>query len=437
MNNFLRKIKFLGKDTEISIAKTKKYKIGIIYGVFVGIIFGIIPIVTILNNTQIYESLRLSQQFVSVNAMNSIARGASISAFNDMWTFLLNGLLLLVLPGMAKNWKKVKDLIKTKAGFYTLLAGLFGGPLGNTFFFAVFVLLSPSIGSVFFVLEMVFSAGVGIIIFKRKIGKRVWYGLGLMTLLIVFMLVAQTIAVGGTNSNVIAGSILGTIAIACYTAEALIVDRAVSINKIKGINGLHFLQLKAISSTVFGILILIPLTSGIFGIMFQGVFPDVQNSANIVDINVVNNVNNLGGISNINAITGYLAFAKLFTVMSFPIAFVGSLLLFAGRISFYNAIEKTGATLTNTLFQIQVIVTPIIGGILFGISQALGVESIGGGDAIYVKISLENQLWFQPLFWTLSILVLISAWFVSLNKIPINRLKENTEFIKKTLVPKN
>lgn len=430
--NFIKK-NFLPKENIDKKPKTKNYKIGIIFGVFVGIIFGIIPVITILNNTQIFENLNLQgSDFIGVNAMNSIARGASISAFNDLWTFLLNGLLLFALAGTYKNWEKVKNLAKTKAGLYALLGGLFGGPLGNTFFFAVFILMTPSIGSVFYVLEMILSGIVGVVLFKRSMGKRSWYGIGVIATSVMIMLIVQTIAIGGSSSNILAGSILGILAVSSYTTESLLLDRAVSINKIKGINAFHFLQLKAISSSLFGFLILIPLTSSIFSFMFTNAYPaaitDPSNSL------VLNYINNLGGINNITATLGYGAFANLFTSISFPIAFGGSMLLFLGRIAFYNSISRIGSTLTNTLFQNQVIVTPIAGGILFGISLALGENSsFGGGSSIYTSISQENQVWFQPIFWILAIIILISAIYVSLNKNPINRVQENNMIIKKAL----
>lgn len=150
--------------------KNKISKNGLIYGLLAGIIFGTLPIISLLNKpvtldqTNIFHNINpnIYQQGVLY-----ITRGGVISLFNDMTTMILMTLILFVVSGL-NSLKTLGNLVKSKAGLYTIIGGFVGGPIGNTLFFSVFVMLNASFGTVFYALEPLIIGIFAFFVFKRS-----------------------------------------------------------------------------------------------------------------------------------------------------------------------------------------------------------------------------------------------------------------------------
>lgn len=398
--------------------KNKISKNGLIYGLLTGIIFGTLPIISLLNKpatldqTSIFHNINpnIYQQGVLY-----ITRGGVISLFNDMTTMILITLILFILSGL-NSLKTLGNLVKSKAGLYTIIGGFVGGPIGNTLFFSVFVMLNASFGTVFYALEPLIIGIFAFFVFKRSYKWKIWIALSIIILAMLGIALSQIYGTQNVNFGKNATTIgigvgIGLMGVVAYSVESLLLDRAMSLNKLENVSSLNFLQIKAISSTILELIIVLPLTS----VWLASTNPLISFNANVSQ----------------NVQISYKAFSDLFSTSPSPSIFLnktnGQLIpvypivlslilgffLFVARMFFYKTIQLSGAAMANTLYQSQIIVTPIASGLMlligFRPSQA----------------NLYNLHWVsQLLFWIFAIIILWCAIYISLTKEPINRLKE-------------
>lgn len=401
MYNFFMKEKFIQ-----SLQTIKNNKKGFIYAILVALFFSFIPVLSnfITNNVSdpFFGNAKSSEQVVLLISV----RASAFAAFIDLWTLIFTILFIFTLKNVADNWKKIGKLAKTKSGFLTLFGGVIGGPVANTMFFATIPILSPSVATLFIVLELVFVIFVGKFLFKRVYNRKIWIGIAVILTSIVIILVSQFYATkDASNNNILIGSILAVVALICYTIEALFVDRAISLNKIKNIKPIHYLQLKAISQILFDFAILLPITGAIF------------NSYNTIEIP-------LNYPFSVDSLFAFSVFANFFSGINFLIIFIISIFYFAGRLVFYESIKRIGSTVTNVFVQLQNLVTPIIAGIAYGFAIAFGSTLNSSSLSATIYDPSITEPWFLVIFWIFAIVIFIAAIFTLLNKPDIDREKE-------------
>lgn len=403
-----------------------KWNKGIVLGLIAGLVFGTLPLLTVLNKPASLDPTIAFGNVFSVyqTSVLAIARGSVVSFFNDlMTTFFM--MLTLTLLGATSNYKKLGKLIRSKAGVYTIIGGFIGGPIGNTIFLAVFVLLNPSFGTMFYALQPLFIGIIAYFSFKRSYNAKIWIALVLIIVAVIGITFSQIYGSGkpdfGKNATtVIVGVILGLLGVIAYSAESLILDKAMSLNKVEGVDGLHYLQIKGISSALLELILVMPLTS----FWLSTTSPDILNNLNLSN-GVQINFKALGDILSINeSVNIQLIMTNGVKVPVYPIvlSILVGFFLFLARIFFYRSIKESGASTANALYQSQIIVTPIVSGILLLVGFKMPSANL-----------YNLEWWAQLIFWILALVTLFAAIYIAWKKPPIDRLKEHKKWMKQDL----
>ena len=234
------------------------------------------------------------------------------------------------------------SLLKGKAGWFALIAGIFGGPIGYVLFNSAFLYTGPSFGHIFTSLEPIFLVLSGIFFLKRKYTWKMYLGIGI-TLFAIIALVFGDAFQNGEWWKIVIGALLGIGGSLSWAIETVLFDKAFNfVDGEKDTNKL--LTIKTFFSVLFGFIIMIPMISGI---------------ATSQDDSFAN-----------SGTLGYELFSNVFTNNDYLWRFftAGTLILI-GRYMYFYAIERQGGTLVAVVYNLSIILTPLFSLIYFGISN--------------------------------------------------------------------
>lgn len=292
----------------MNIQKNNKFLLGIMFGVIVGIAWG-------LNGV-------LMGQFGQNSIFSNFELSPLVTAlFHDGFAFVWIALILL----FSKQLKHVFFLLfKTKKGKAAAIAALFGAPIGMSAYLLGIKYAGVSYASSISVIYPGVGAILSYFILKEKLSKRALLGIG-VSLLGSFML--GFIPSGDSSQTFFKGIVFSLIAVLGWALEGVII--AFAMKHIKGEDHIkatpqQFLCLRYFISLITYSLVVVPIIGG------YNVASQIVSSGLVFAY---------AGIAILGAIT-YL--------------------------SWYKAVDLVGAALGTALNSTSALWTMIFGSILFG-----------------------------------------------------------------------
>ena len=225
-----------------------------------------------------------------------------------------------------KMGKRIKDIFMKNKKIFNLscVAGIFGGAIGFSLTTAGGLYISSGMASPFYSIEIIIVLIVVKILFNRKPNYIQILGISIIGISIILLpsldiLLNKNI---GNSKNIILGITLITSGVVCWSIETIIFD-LISENEEISISSI--VQLKQISSIIFILLFLFPTFSL---------------------------------INNHNVYSTYVVFGTLFKEnwKSLLVGIASGLLLFLGRVLFYEGTKILGATTSNAIYSLVVMV---------------------------------------------------------------------------------
>lgn len=223
---------------------SKKNKLGISYGVFSGMFWGLDTVLTGI--------VLSTAPFVSTEKAILIAPIVSAflhDTFSSFW--------MMLFLGVKKELIKTIKLLKTKSARYVAIAALFGGPIGMASYLLAISYLgagyTASISAVYPAVGALFAY----IFLKDKLSKKGWFGLFLSILSIIIL---GYIPGEGVDSNFFVGFVFALVCVLGWSLESVICAYGMKDDEINPEQALQIRQL--VSGIIYGIII-IPIISGI------------------------------------------------------------------------------------------------------------------------------------------------------------------------------
>ena len=345
----------------------RQNKISMLYAFFNAIPYALVPLVWV----------GVTFAFKTSGLSTSMAKSVVVTVAKDF----LSAIAYLLVITIKGKLKETILLVKSKAGLFAIIAGIFGGPIGYTLYNSAFFYAGASYSHIFTSMEPVILVISGILIFKRKYNWKMWIGIVLTTLAIISLVFGSAIE-SKDPSKIIIGAILGISGAASWAMETMLFDKAFSLSdKNDKETTMKLLTIKMVFSVVFGFVVMMPIFSK---------------------------------LATTDATFDYKQFGSIFTHMEYLWRFfLAGGLIIAGRYMYFYAIDRQGGTLVAVLYNISIILTPLFMLIWY---------SMSGDWLTWDGNAKTSQEWIA--IWATTPFILIGVTLVTLNKPIIERYSE-------------
>lgn len=308
-----------------------------------------------------------------------IAKAVVVTVAKDF----LSAIAYIIIITIKGKLKETLYLLKTKAGLFAGIAGIFGGPIGYTLYNSAFFFSGPSYSHIFTSIEPLILVISGILLFKRKYNYKLWLGVGITTIAVASLVFGS--AFESKNSwRIIVGALLGIGGAASWALETMLFDKAYNeFHKEKENVTNKLLTIKMISSIFFGFFVMMPIFSK---------------------------------VATQDATFDYKSFGSVFTHSEWLWRFflAGGLIIF-GRYMYFYAINYKGGTMVAVVYNFTVILTPLLMLIWFTMTD---IWLTWDGSA------KSSQEWI--VIWTTTPFIIIGITLVTMNSPRINRKIKST-----------